>query len=284
MSKGGFFSGLFKQKSNAEQDSPKVDKRTLKELQEDIYSREDDILKESAEAKPNQEIVAEKEKKIAADKELLAARLAELTKKQGELVTSIAGTPKNPNQAAQKQQETWTKELQAVKKEIEKYQEFVAKREAEQKKAAEKLQAKNDKAVEKAKLSYKEEKEKTYKIANDLLKDKEGLKQLLLPLAAPRKASEGISTGEKFKTGMQALGYAFNHASTVVSVIGSASFYSDEMEKAKAVLSGEEKYDPSNPPFFIQLLKDPDTVKLLERNVLILDSLVADFYRTCKFY
>ena len=269
MSKVGFFDKLLGRKSNAEQDSPKVDKRTLKELQKEIYRRENDINAERAEAEPNQGRIKEKEAKIAADKVTFDARLAELTKKKGELATSIAGTQKSPNQAAQKQQEAWTKELKAVQKEIVEYQELVAKHEAEQKQAAEKLQAKNEKAAEKAKLSYKEEKERTFQIIEDFLKDKEGLKQLLIPLTDKEKPADEISTLEKLK-------FAWSHRTAIVDTLLSKTFFTEELAKMQAMMNGEEKYDPSNPPFFVRLLKDPDTLKLLERNVPILNSLVAE--------
>lgn len=259
-------------KDNSKPDIFEPDNRTLQELQKDIYRRENDILKLNAEQ--NKGKITEKEQKITVDKIALELRSEKLKGVINNLATLIASSSKNPKKEEQKKIELWTKELKASQKELNDHQILLEEHKKIQELTAEKLKQKEQKTAEKTELSYKQKKETTFKIVQDLLKDQDGLHQIIAPLAEPRKTAKGISTSQKFKTGMQAVGYAFSHASTVTSALGSASFYADEAVKIQALIAGKEQYDSSNPPFFIRLLQDPDTLNILKSNTPVLNGLI----------
>jgi uncharacterized protein YjbI with pentapeptide repeats len=247
---------------------------TLTELQKEIYRREDDVVELNKGAGQNQPKIDEKNRKITADKKALDARLQSVTSSKSEFATLIAGDTGDPKN--KKKLESWTKHYNAAKEELDKYQAVIVDHQKKQVLASQELEAQQQKAAKKVELSYQQQKEKTFKIATDLLGDQAGLKAILTPLAEPRKSAKGISASQKWETFKKGVGFAWDHSSVLREAVASKSFYQNEAAKIQAMLEGKAQYDPANPPFFIRLLKDPDTINMLSGNVQILNNLTKE--------
>lgn len=182
---------------------------------------------------------------------------------------------------------SWEKKLNACNKEIEDYNKLVnlhekhqagkeIKQEQKQQEQQQKQEKKEIKQKQKRELSCQEEKEKFFKICSDILKDQAHLEKILSPLAEPRTKEKGIAKGQAFEAAIEGIQCVVSHAKTTVGVITSGGFDAKEIEKLEKILNGEEKYDPSNPPFFIQLLQDSDTKTFPAQNVEIINGLVEN--------
>ncbi|WP_341758401.1 hypothetical protein [Candidatus Tisiphia endosymbiont of Ditula angustiorana] len=273
---------------------------TLKKLQENIYKKEQAILdiknlKDQEKIAKQSAKIERKIKKIEGYKELVEQRqaylLAEMTSYKAEItrykeLIVLAG--QKPQEKKTKEQlKSWEEKLKACNKEIEDYNKLVnlhdkqqvgkeIKQEQKQQEQQQKQEKKEIKQQQKRELSYQEEKEKFFKICSDILKDQTHLEKILSPLAEPRTKEKGIAKGQAFKAAIEGIQFAVSHAKTTVGVITSGGFYAKEIEKLQKILNGEEKYDPSNSPFFIKLLQDSDTKTFLAQNVEIINGLVEN--------
>jgi hypothetical protein len=81
----------------------------------------------------------------------------------------------------------------------------------------------------------------------------------------PKEGSKetGIST---FSAVTGGIGFALSNLGTVVNAATSASFLRAEVDKMSRVLSGEIALDPKDPPFFLRLLQDKDTVEFFRNH------------------
>ncbi|MDR0329459.1 MAG: hypothetical protein LBH99_02150 [Rickettsia sp.] len=263
---------------------------TLKNLQENIYKKEKEVLdiknlKDKEKIAKQSAKIEKKIKKIEEYKKLVEQRQADLLAeiiKYKELIALARQEPQQkPQEKKTKEQlKSWEEKLNACNKEIEDYNKLVNshdKHQAEKEiKQQQKQEKKEIKQQQKRELSYQEEKEKFFKICSDILKDQTHLEKILSPLAEPRTKEKGIGKGQAFKAAIEGIQFAVSHAKTTVGVITSGGFYAKEIEKLQKILNGEEKYDPSNPPFFIKLLQDPDTKTFLTQNVEIINGLVEN--------
>lgn len=288
---------------------------TLKNLQENIYKKEKEVLDiknlKDKEKIAKQSVKIEKKiKKIEEYKKLVEQRqadlLAEITKYKELIALARQEPQQKPQEKKTKEQlKSWEEKLNACNKEIEDYNKLVnshdkqqagkeikqeQKQQEQQQKQAEKeikqqqkqqeqqqkQEKKEIKQQQKRELSYQEEKEKFFKICSDILKDQTHLEKILSPLAEARTKEKGIGKGQAFKAAIEGIQFAVSHAKTTVGVITSGGFYAKEIEKLQKILNGEEKYDPSNAPFFIKLLQDPDTKTFLTQNVEIINGLVEN--------
>ncbi|MDD9337136.1 MAG: hypothetical protein PV337_01640 [Rickettsiaceae bacterium] len=266
---------------------------TLKNLQENIYKKEKEVLdiknlKDKEKIAKQSAKIEKKIKKIEGYKKLVEQRqanlLAEITKYK-ELIELARQKPQEKK--TREQLKSWEEKLNACNKEIEDYNKLVnshdkqqavkeTKQEQKQEEQQKKQEKKEIKQQQKRELSYQEEKEKFFKICSDILKDQTRLEKILSPLAEPRTKEKGIGKGQAFKAAIEGIQFAVSHAKTTVGVITSGGFYAKEIEKLQKILNGEEKYDPSNLPFFIKLLQDPDTKTFLTQNVEIINGLVEN--------
>ncbi|MFU7501191.1 MAG: hypothetical protein ACJBCI_05955 [Candidatus Tisiphia sp.] len=288
---------------------------TLKNLQENIYKKEKEVLdiknlKDKEKIAKQSAKIEKKIKKIEEYKKLVEQRqadlLAEITKYKELIALARQEPQQKPQEKKTKEQlKSWEEKLNACNKEIEDYNKLVnshdkqqagkeikqeQKQQEQQQKQAEKeikqqqkqqeqqqkQEKKEIKQQQKRELSYQEEKEKFFKICSDILKDQTHLEKILSPLAEARTKEKGIGKGQAFKAAIEGIQFAVSHAKTTVGVITSGGFYAKEIEKLQKILNGEEKYDPSNPPFFIKLLQDPDTKTFLTQNVEIINGLVEN--------
>ncbi|WP_342260267.1 hypothetical protein [Candidatus Tisiphia endosymbiont of Metellina segmentata] len=266
---------------------------TLRNLQENIYKKEKEVLdiknlKDKEKIAKQSAKIEKKIKKIEGYKKLVEQRqanlLAEITKYK-ELIELARQKPQEKK--TREQVKSWEEKLNACNKEIEDYNKLVnshdkqqavkeTKQEQKQEEQQKKQEKKEIKQQQKRELSYQEEKEKFFKICSDILKDQTRLEKILSPLAEPRTKEKGIGKGQAFKAAIEGIQFAVSHAKTTVGVITSGGFYAKEIEKLQKILNGEEKYDPSNLPFFIKLLQDPDTKTFLTQNVEIINGLVEN--------
>ncbi len=255
----------------------KPDGPTLEELQKDIYKKEKDILKlqQKATTLENKNQIAEKRKEIAQYQNLLNNRLEKLLKENQDYSELInQGNQKNKDKAAKKQLDSWNQELQKIKNELSNHEKLVDRYKKKEQKQIEKLTIEEKKVEEKTESSYQEEKDKAFRIAKDILKDRDGMEKILTPLLSSKKQEDTISAGQKLQAAMKGIGFAASHISQGIAIATSVSFYAEEVAKIQKIFNGETPYDPSHPPFFIRLLKDPDTSQFLTDNTVILNDLV----------
>ncbi|MCC8416569.1 MAG: hypothetical protein LN575_04365 [Rickettsia endosymbiont of Gnoriste bilineata] len=256
----------------------KPDDSTLGELQKDIYKKEKDILKlqQKTTTLENKNQIAEKRKEVAQYQNLLNGRLENLLKKNQDYSELInPGNQNHKDKAAKKQLDSWNQELQKIKNELSNYEKLVDRYKKKEQKQIEKLTIEEKKAEEKTESSYQEEKDKAFRIAKDILKDRDGMEKILTPLLSSKKQEDTIiSAGQKLQAAMKGIGFAASHISQGIAIATSVSFYAEELAKIQKIFNGETPYDPSHPPFFIRLLKDPDTSQFLTDNTVILNDLV----------
>lgn len=124
------------------------------------------------------------------------------------------------------------------------------------------IMAKEQQATSKP-SKYDKKKTTFFELLRKYSKDPDELNKVLLPLTKG-KEGEGISTLGIVKAGVNAVGYGLKHAGRMLTTAAAVPFYQQEFSKLMKVLSGGLD-DPTNPSFFIQLLKDTDSLKFLSK-------------------
>ena len=187
----------------------------------------------------------------------LEMRSEKVNKQIAELSALISATEKNPsNEQTTAQLANWNQELRSYKKEKQDYVTLEKNKEATREKI------------------YSTEKRKLYSVVHDFLgsqKDLEGLLLGMLPKEGAKKET-GIST---FSAVTRGIGFALSNFGTVVNAATSAGFLQAEIDKTSRVLSGEMALDPKNPPFFLRLLQDKDTVDFFRNHQPQLQNLLG---------
>jgi hypothetical protein len=136
--------------------------------------------------------------------------------------------------------------------------------EKEEKKKEEKKEKKKVEKQLSSEEKYPKEKKKLYEILGGALNDDKSLKTLLVDMVP--KTSEKKGGIKKGKAVLGGIGFALSNLGTVFKAATSASFFKEEAEKMGKIISGKEKLDPKNPPFFLKLIQDPETVDFFQKN------------------
>ncbi len=232
---------------------------TLKELQEQI-DRNNELLANSTPETNGIIGITEERKKLEAT---LQQRRQELDSKIKELETQVGNAPKENNEilgffrklvTAETEAEKLERQLTEAQAEIADYDSFITA----------KVQKIEEEAQNKL-LSYQEQKGKLFDITDGLLADSDNLNSILAPLTSAKPNKEEISFAEAAQSIFNAVTFGVKNAGTISAVLSSRDFYQQEFVKANKTLAGKEKYDPQNPPFFLQLLKDKDTKEFLQQ-------------------
>ena len=172
-------------------------------------------------------------------------RYAMLSKRRDELVASMA----SPADKAKH-----SKELAEVTSELKEFEEF--------KKSTEQAIARR---AEEKRKAYEAEKLMFFDIVDSLVKDPQGLNDILLPLASPQSLKEGITFGDIAVAGKNAVAFLIgNRVVNLLDVPHLTTFYSKEFDKLNNIISGREPFNPLKPPFLIKLIQDPDFATSLE--------------------
>jgi len=233
----------------------KIDKKTkkLEDLRKNLEKKAAEIVdlqkkgKNTAKlSKANEAIELEitdrevKLSKLRNDLELRSKKVDEQIAELGELI-SEAEKNSTQNKKTKPQLDSWKTELSSYKKEKQDYVKLEEKKEATREEI------------------YNTNKTKLYSVAHNLLGSQQDLEVLLLGMLPKEGAKEkGISV---FGAVTGGVGFALSNLGTVVNAATSASFLQSEVDKMSKVLSGKIALDPKDPPFFLRLLQDKDTVE-----------------------
>lgn len=238
----------------------KIDKKTkkLEALRKDLKKNADEIVELQKKGKDTAKLskakveinlkIAEREvkqSKLLSDLEL---RSKEVDRQITELGELISAAEKNPIQDKQTKAtlDSWKKKLSSYEKEKQDY-----------------VTLEKRKEVTREEI-YNTEKRKLYSVTHDFLGSQKDLEGLLLGMLPKEGAKEtGIST---FSAVTGGIGFALSNLGTVVNAATSAEFLQAEVDKMSKVLSGEIALDPKDPPFFLRLLQDKDTVEFFRNH------------------